>query len=57
VLVRVRTAGAGLPDLLMTQGYFPLLDKPPIGLGEEVAGDVVAAPPGSGFSIGEKIMG
>jgi NADPH:quinone reductase len=57
VLVRVRTAGAGLPDLLMTQGYFPLLDKPPIGLGEEVAGDVVAAPPGSGFAIGEKIMG
>jgi NADPH2:quinone reductase len=57
VLVRVRTAGAGLPDLLMTQGYFPLLAEPPIGLGEEVAGDVVAAPPGSGFAVGEKIMG
>jgi NADPH:quinone reductase len=57
VLVRVRTAGAGLPDLLMTRGYFPLLDKPPIGLGEEVAGDVVAVPAGSGFAVGEKVMG
>jgi NADPH2:quinone reductase len=57
VLVRVRTAGAGLPDLLMTAGYFPLLDKPPIGLGEEVAGDVVATASGSEFAIGERIMG
>jgi len=57
VLVRVRTAGAGLPDLLMTTGNFPLLDKPPIGLGEEVAGDVVAVPPGSRFAVGDRIMG
>ncbi|HEV3382917.1 MAG TPA: zinc-binding dehydrogenase [Trebonia sp.] len=56
-LVRVRTAGAGLPDLLMAGGHFPLLDKPPIGLGEEVAGDVVAVAPGSAFSVGDKIMG
>jgi NADPH2:quinone reductase len=57
VLVRVRTAGAGRPDLLMVRGHFPLLDKPPIGLGEEVAGDVVAVPPGSRFEVGTKIMG
>lgn len=56
-LVRVRAAGAGLPDLLMARGHFPLLDKPPIGLGEEVAGDVVAVAPGSKFSVGDRIMG
>jgi NADPH:quinone reductase len=56
-LVRVRTAGAGLPDLLMAGGHFPLLDKPPIALGEEVAGDVVAVAPGSRFSAGDTIMG
>jgi NADPH2:quinone reductase len=57
VLVRVRTAGAGLPDLLMASGHFPLLDKPPIGLGEEAAGDVVAVAPGSRFAVGDRIMG
>ena len=57
VLVRVRTAGAGLPDLLMAQGLFPLLGDPPFGLGEEVAGDVVAVPPGSAFAVGDTIMG
>jgi NADPH:quinone reductase len=56
-LVRVRTAGAGLPDLLMARGDFPLLSEPPIGLGEEVAGNVVAVAPGSRFAVGERIMG
>ena len=56
-LVRVRTAGAGLPDFLMAGGHFPLLDTPPIGLGEEVAGDVVVVAPGSRFAVGDKIMG
>jgi NADPH:quinone reductase len=57
VLVRVRAAGAGLPDLLMSQGHFPLLGEPPFGLGEEVAGDVVAVAPGSRFTAGDRIMG
>ncbi len=57
VLVRVRAAGAGLPDLLMSRGQYPLVGKPPIALGQEVAGDVVAVPPGSRFAVGEKIMG
>ncbi|HEX6527310.1 MAG TPA: NADPH:quinone oxidoreductase family protein [Streptosporangiaceae bacterium] len=57
VLVRVRAAGAGLPDLLMTRGRFPLLGEPPFGLGEEVAGDVVAVAPGSRFTAGDTIMG
>src|SRR5690349_2755968 len=57
VLVRVRAASAGLPDLLMSRGQYPLVGKPPIALGQEVAGDVVAVPPGSRFAVGEKIMG
>jgi len=57
VLIRVRTAGAGFPDLLMTAGHFPLLGAPPFGLGEEAAGEVVAVAPGSRFSVGDRITG
>jgi NADPH2:quinone reductase len=56
-LVRVRTAGAGFPDLMMASGHFPGLDTPPIGLGEEVAGEVVAVAPDSAFAVGDQIMG
>ncbi|MBP2702335.1 NADPH:quinone oxidoreductase family protein [Microbispora sp. RL4-1S] len=56
-LVRVRTAGAGFPDLFMASGHFPGLDTPPFGLGEEVAGEVVAVAPGSPFAVGDQIMG
>ncbi|GHD42318.1 quinone oxidoreductase family protein [Streptomyces galbus] len=56
-LVRVRTAGAGLPDLMMTGGHFPLLGAPPFGLGEEAAGEVVAVAPGSRFSVGDQVTG
>jgi NADPH:quinone reductase len=57
VLVKVRAAGAGLPDLMMASGHFPLLGDPPFGLGEEVAGEVVAVPRGSKFEIGDRVMG
>jgi NADPH2:quinone reductase len=57
VLIRVRTAGAGFPDLMMTAGHFPLLGAPPFGLGEEAAGEVVAVAPGSRFSVGDQITG
>lgn len=57
LLIRVRTAGAGFPDLLMAQGRFPLLGDPPFGLGEEAAGEVVAAPPGSRFAPGDRVAG
>jgi len=56
-LVKVRTAGAGFPDLMMAAGHFPLLQKPPIALGEEVAGEVVAVAPGSKFAVGDQVMG
>ena len=57
LLVRVRTAGAGFPDLMMVSGHFPLLGAPPFGLGEEAAGEVVAVPPGSRFRVGDQVTG
>ncbi|WP_326568703.1 NADPH:quinone oxidoreductase family protein [Amycolatopsis rhabdoformis] len=57
VLIRVRAAGAGYPDLMMTSGHYPLLGNPPFGLGSEAAGEVVAVPPGSRFSVGDQIAG
>ncbi|MCD0484081.1 NADPH:quinone oxidoreductase family protein [Streptacidiphilus sp. ASG 303] len=57
LLIRVRTAGAGFPDVLMAAGRFPLLGAPPFGLGEEAAGEVVAVPPGSRFAVGDRVAG
>jgi NADPH2:quinone reductase len=57
VLIRVRAAGAGFPDLMMTGGSFPLLGDPPFGLGEEAAGEVVAVAPESRFGVGEHVAG
>ena len=57
VLIRVRTAGAGFPDMMMTAGHFPLLGDPPFGLGEEAAGEVVAVPPDSRFAVGDQVTG
>ncbi|WP_405577306.1 zinc-binding alcohol dehydrogenase family protein [Streptomyces sp. NBC_01190] len=57
LLIRVRTAGAGLPDAMMAAGHFPLLGQPPFGLGEEAAGEVVAVPPGSRFAVGDQVTG
>ncbi|MYS19373.1 NADPH2:quinone reductase [Streptomyces sp. DvalAA-14] len=57
VLIRVRTAGAGYPDVMMAAGRFPLLGDPPFGLGEEAAGEVVAVPPGSRFAVSDQVTG
>lgn len=57
LLIRVRTAGAGYPDAMMAAGQFPLLGAPPFGLGEEAAGEVVAVPGGSRFSVGDRVTG
>jgi NADPH:quinone reductase len=57
VLIRVRAAGAGFPDVLMAAGQFPLLGAPPFGLGEEAAGEVVAVSAGSRFAVGDQVMG
>jgi NADPH2:quinone reductase len=57
VLIRVRTTGAGFPDVLMAAGHFPLLGDSPFGLGEEAAGVVVAVPASSRFAVGDQATG
>jgi NADPH2:quinone reductase len=57
VLVRVLACGLGMPDMLMTRGEYPLLPKPPVSPGQEVAGEVVATAPDSRFAVGDRVMG
>ena len=57
VLVRVRAASLNYPDLLMTQGRYQLKPQLPFISGLEMAGEVVEADAGSGFTAGERVMG
>ncbi|HKP16947.1 MAG TPA: NADPH:quinone oxidoreductase family protein [Gaiellaceae bacterium] len=56
VLVRVAAASVNYADILIRQGRYPLPPELPAVLGMEVAGDVVAADTGSGFSAGDRVM-
>lgn len=56
-LVRVRAASLNYPDLLMTQGKYQFKPDPPFVSGLECAGEVIEADPGSGFTIGDRVMG
>jgi NADPH:quinone reductase len=56
VLVRIRAAGVGFPDLLMTRGEYQ--HKPPLPFipGADIAGDVVAVGDAvSQYKIGERV--
>lgn len=55
VLIRVRAAGVSFPELLQTRGLYQF--KPPLPFipGSEVAGDIVSAPDGSGFTPGDRV--
>ncbi len=57
VLVRVRAASLNFPDLLMTRGLYQFKPELPFVLGMELAGEVVAADPASGFAAGERVYG
>lgn len=57
VLVRVHAASLNYPDLLMTRGDYQFKPEPPFVLGLEMAGEVVAADPESGFTVGDRVMG
>jgi NADPH:quinone reductase len=57
MLVKVRACGVGLPDLLMTQGRYVSVPRPPVYPGQEVCGDVVATGPDSRFAVGDRVMG
>lgn len=57
VLVRVRAASLNYPDLLMTRGDYQFKPPLPFVSGLEMAGEVVEAQPGSGFAVGDRVMG
>ena len=57
VLVEVHAASLNFPDLLMTRGDYQFKPEPPFTSGMELAGEVLAAPPGSGLSVGDRVMG
>lgn len=57
VLVEVAAAGVGLPDALMLEGTYPMVRSAPVTPGQEVCGRVIAAPDGSQFAVGDRIVG
>ncbi|MBX7457601.1 NADPH:quinone oxidoreductase family protein [Qipengyuania sp. 1NDH17] len=57
VLVRVRAASLNYPDLLMTQGNYQFKPELPFTSGLELAGEIVEASSGSGFAVGDRVMG
>jgi NADPH2:quinone reductase len=56
LVVAVRRAGVGFPDLLMRRGEFQIRQPEPFTLGWEAAGEVVAVPEGSPFSPGDRVV-
>ncbi|WP_081812154.1 NADPH:quinone oxidoreductase family protein [Hyphomonas chukchiensis] len=57
ILVEVEACGVGLPDLFMTRGVYPIVTAPPVNPGQEVSGRVISVPEGSGFAVGDRVMG
>jgi NADPH:quinone reductase len=55
VLIGVRAIGVNFPDLLMTKGQYQYRPDLPTVPGCEVAGQVVRAPQGSEWSVGERV--
>ena len=55
-LIRVRASALNFPDLLMTRGEYQLKPPLPFVPGMEAAGEVVSAPAGSGFAVGERVV-
>ena len=56
VLVRMRAAALNFPDLLMTRGTYQHKPALPFVLGMEMAGEVTAADPASGFVPGDRVV-
>jgi NADPH2:quinone reductase len=55
IIVEVRAAGVGFPDLLMTRGRYQFRPEPPFVPGIEMAGRIHSAPPGSPFAAGDRV--
>ena len=56
VVIDVVAAGVSFPDLLLSQGLYQMKPPLPFTPGVEVAGVVRAAPEGSGFASGDRVM-
>ncbi len=57
VLIRVRAASVNFPDLLQTEGKYQHKPDLPFVAGMEAAGEVVEAGEGSGFAVGDRVVG
>ena len=57
VLVRVASAVANFADTLMVSGRYQLKPEPPFAPGYELAGVVIEAGEGTGFSPGDRVCG
>lgn len=56
LVVRVTASGLNFSDVLMIDGAYQVRPPRPFVPGQEVAGVVEAAPPGSGFEPGERVV-
>jgi len=56
LVIEVHAAGVGFPDLLMTRGRYQFRPEPPFVPGVEMAGIVHAAPDGSPFRPGDRVV-
>src|SRR6056300_473288 len=57
ILVHIRAAAIGFPDLLMTQGLYQHKPDLPFIPGTEIAGDIVALGDGvEGFTVGQAVV-
>ena len=56
VRIRVRAAAINFFDALMVAGQYQTKPELPFVPGSEVSGEVLSAPPGSGFAAGDRVM-
>jgi NADPH2:quinone reductase len=56
VLIEVHAAGVSFPDLLLSRGLYQYKPALPFVPGAEAAGVVLSAPPGSGFTPGDRVV-
>jgi NADPH2:quinone reductase len=56
LVIDVKAAGVGFPDLLMTKGEHQIRQPVPFTLGWEAAGVISSAPNGSEFAVGDEVV-
>src|SRR3954471_11760215 len=55
VVIGVKAAAVSFPDVLQSRGLYQFKPELPFIPGAEVAGEVISASPGSGFSSGDRV--